>query len=69
MSDTPTPEEERVSYDNVVIDWDKDTKLGTLTLGTDVYKIRVTTELVDTEDGEQRETVTSVERLGIANDL
>jgi hypothetical protein len=69
MSDTPTPEEERVSYDNVVIDWDKDTKLGTLTLGTDVYKIRVTTELVDTEDGEQRETVTSVERLGIANDV
>jgi hypothetical protein len=69
MSDTPTPEEERVSYDNVVIDWDKDTKLGTLTLGTDVYRIRVTTELVDTEDGEQRETVTSVERLGIANDV
>jgi hypothetical protein len=69
MSDTPTPEEERVSYDNVVIDWDKDTKLGTLTLGADVYKIRVTTELVDTEDGEQRETVTSVERLGIANDV
>jgi hypothetical protein len=29
----------------------------------------VTTELVDTEDGEQRETVTSVERLGIANDI
>lgn len=69
MSGTPTPEEERVSYDNVVIDWDKDTKLGTLTLGTDVYRIRVTTELVDTEDGEQRETVTSVERLGIANDV
>lgn len=69
MSDTPTPEEERVSYDNVVIDWDKDTKLGTLTLGTDVYRIRVTTELVDTEDGEQKETVTSVERLGIANDV
>jgi len=69
MSDTPTPEEERVSYDNVVIDWDKDTKLGTLTLGTDVYRIRVTTEIVDTEDGEQKETVTSVERLGIANDV
>ncbi len=69
MSDTPTPEEERVSYDNVVIDWDKDTKLGTLTLGTDVYRIRVTTEIVDTEYGEQKETVTSVERLGIANDV
>ncbi len=69
MPATPTPEEERLSYDNAVIDWDKDTKLGTLTLNGDVYRIRVTTELVDTEDGEQRETVTSVERLGIANDI
>lgn len=69
MSNAPTPEEERLSYDNTLLEWDPETKLGTLTLGSDIYRVRVTTEIVDTEDGEQRETVTSVERLGIANDV
>jgi hypothetical protein len=67
MPGTPTPEEDRISYDNAVLDWDKDTKLGTLTLDGDVYAIRVTTELSQNEDGEQIEVVTAVERLGTAN--
>lgn len=69
MSNTPTPEEERLSYDNTLLEWDPDTKLGTLTLGEDVYRVRVTTTITETEDGEQRETVTAVERLGTANDV